>query len=169
MTNIAVGKWISLLYRYGHIYITKELEPYEIGKGQFLFLLTLYHEDGLLQEELASYLNINKSTTARALCKLEKAGYVIRKPKEQDLRSNQIFLTQQAKDFKPTLFSILDRWNNVLCTSMTQEEIEMAFSLLTRMTHNATDYINTVKSRIACKSNNHCNTMEGAKHNGKTK
>ncbi|RYD03588.1 hypothetical protein N752_19465 [Desulforamulus aquiferis] len=34
---------------------------YGIGKGQFLFLIVLYERDGLLQEEIAQCLNIDKA------------------------------------------------------------------------------------------------------------
>ncbi|RYD03587.1 hypothetical protein N752_19460 [Desulforamulus aquiferis] len=65
----------------------------------------------------------------------------MRKPNEKDLRSNHVFLTQLAKDFKPTLFSIIKGWTNILSTGMTEEEVEQAFILLTKLAQNAADYI----------------------------
>lgn len=141
MTDVFWGRWISLLYRYGLIFVAKELEPYNIGKGQFMFLLALYKRDGMLQEEVATLFNIDKGTTARAISKLEKAGYVIRKPNDQDLRSNHVFLTQQGMDFKPRLYAILQRWTDILSTGMTAEETEKALDLLTKMSRNATMHI----------------------------
>lgn len=141
MSSTSLGKWVSLLYRYGQIYIHKELEPYNVGKGQFLFLVTLYKKEGLSQEELAQTLNIDKGTTARAVKKLEKNGYLYRKPKVKNLRSNEIFLTKKAKDFEPQLYSILKKWTDVLSTGMSECEIEKAFNILAKMTENATDYI----------------------------
>jgi len=141
MTNVFWGRWISLLYRYGLMFVTRELEPYNIGKGQFMFLLALYQRDGVLQEEVAALFNIDKGTTARAISKLEKTGYVIRKPNPQDLRSNHVFLTRQAKDFKPRLYAILQRWTDILSSGMTAEEAEKALDLLTKMARNATMHI----------------------------
>jgi DNA-binding MarR family transcriptional regulator len=147
MSNISIGKWISLLYRYGHIYVTKELEPYNIGKGQILFLLALYYKDGLPQEELAGFLNIDKGTTARAIGKLEKSGYVRKKPNQKDLRANQVFLTHQAKELEPHIYTILQDWTDILCAGMTEAEVGKAFSLLTKMAQNATDHIQKDRSR----------------------
>src|SRR5690554_5730985 len=140
------GRLISLLFRYFQIYMANELEPYNIGRGQALFLFALYQKDGLSQEKLACSLNIDKSTTARAINKLEKAGYVIRKKNNEDLRSNQIFLTPQAKQFKPKLYSILQQWTEVLSKDMTREEVNTALNLLTKMFQNAIDYIHQVKN-----------------------
>lgn len=141
MNEVPLGKWISLLYRYGQIYINKELAPYGIGKGQFLFLMVLFKNDGFLQDELAQYLKIDKGTTARAISKLEKNGYVQRVPNPKDLRSNYIYLTRRAEDIKPVICSIINKWTNILSSGMTAEEKEKAFELLTRMAQNATDYI----------------------------
>ena len=70
-----IGKYISQLYRRGGIFITKRMEKYNIGQGQFMFLLELYIEDGRNQEELSKVLKIDKGTTARAIKKLEEEGY----------------------------------------------------------------------------------------------
>lgn len=141
MTTNSLGRWVSLLYRYGQIYVTKQLEPYNIGKGQFLFLLALYHKDGLPQEELAQYLDIDKGTTARAIEKLEQTGYVIRKTSESDRRSNHVLLTQKAIDFKPQLYSILHDWTDVLCEGFSAEEVEQTFTLVERMAENASNFV----------------------------
>lgn len=141
VTTNSLGRWVSLLYRYGQIYVTKQLAPYNIGKGQFLFLLALYHKDGLSQEELAQYLDIDKGTTARAIEKLEQAEYVIRKTTDKDRRLNQVYLTQKAIEFQPQLYSILHEWTDVLCEGFSEEEIEKSFDLLQRMAGNASLHV----------------------------
>ncbi len=138
---LSIGKCISLLYRYSQIYLTKELEPYGIGKGQFLFLFVLYKKDGLSQEELSQILNMDKGTTARAIDKLEKSGYVTKKSYEKDLRINHIFLTEKAKKFEPQLYSILKNWTDILSTGMEKDEVEKTFNSLAKMTENATKHI----------------------------
>jgi DNA-binding MarR family transcriptional regulator len=75
----SIPRWVSLLYRYGQMYIGDQLKHTEIGKGQHIFLNALYNEDGLSQEELSHHLKIDKGTTAKALKKLEGLGYVKRK------------------------------------------------------------------------------------------
>lgn len=145
MLERSLGRWISLLYRHSQIFIAKELEPYAIGKGQFLFLIALYHKDGMRQEELAGLLKIDKGTTARAINKLEKAGYVRREPGRDDLRVNRAFLTRQALDFQPKLAEILQRWSEIISSSMTAEEMEQAFSLLEKMSHNAAEYVQKLR------------------------
>ena len=66
--------WLSILYRYGRSHISKVLEPYNIGSGQYIFLMVLLKNNGISQEELSDYLKIDKATTAKAVRKLEQAG-----------------------------------------------------------------------------------------------
>lgn len=166
MFNANLGKWISLLYRYSQIYIFRELEPYNIGQGQALFLLALYKNDGLSQEELARSIKIDKGTTARAIDKLEKAGYVYRKQNENDMRVNQILLTQKAKDFKPVLFSILDRWTAILSEGMTKRELEETFRVLNRMTENAIEHICKTRKNYTMTAEECAEEKRRCKHDG---
>lgn len=141
MTNESIGRWVSIIHRYGHIYITKKLEPYKIGKGQFLFLLALYRKDGLLQEELSHYLYMDKGTTARAIGKLEQEGYIKRIEDEKDRRANRVYLTDKGKEFQPLLYSIIEDWTIILNEGFSDEETERMFSFLTRMADNAAKYV----------------------------
>ena len=45
--NESIGRWISLLHRYGNVYINEHLKDYHLGAGQYQFLATLYQNEGL--------------------------------------------------------------------------------------------------------------------------
>jgi DNA-binding MarR family transcriptional regulator len=141
MQKNSPGKVISLLFRYGRIYLARQLEPFDLGKGQFWLLFTLYQKDGVTQEELSQLLTLDKSTIARSIARLEKSGYIYKKLNEKDLRSNQIFLTEKAKEIEPQIHSILTNWNKILSADMNEEEIETAHRLLIRLVNNAAKYL----------------------------
>ncbi len=137
----SIGRWISILYRYGQIYVGKRLKPFGIGKGQFMYLMKLFEKDGLTQDELSEKLNMDKGTTARALLKLEEQGYIVRKENKHDRRSNQVFLTEQSKNMKSDLFSVLHDWTEILSQNLSEEERQQVLVLLDRMSNNAAEYI----------------------------
>ncbi len=141
MQNTSPGKLISQLFRYGRIYLAGQLESFDLGKGQFWLLFTLYQKDGITQEELSNLLTLDKSTVARAVTKLERAGYIVKKLNKQDLRANQILLTAKAREIEPQIRSILANWNKILSTDMNEEEIETTHHLLTRLANNAAKYL----------------------------
>jgi DNA-binding MarR family transcriptional regulator len=134
----SVGRHISCIYRNFHIYLHDQLAQYNLGSGQFHFLMMLYNKDGVNQETLAEMLNIDKATSARAIKKLEEQGYVIRKRDENDRRNYNIYLTDKAKKLKPKVKSILLRWTKQILQDLTEEEKEHLFTILEKISQNAT-------------------------------
>ncbi|MEW9123802.1 MAG: MarR family winged helix-turn-helix transcriptional regulator [Thermotaleaceae bacterium] len=135
-----IGKWISILYRQSQSYIAGQIKPYHIGSGQYTFLLALYQKDGISQEELSKLLMMDKGTTARAIAKLEKTGYVVRKMDPHDKRAYNLFITDKARAIKPILCQVLSSWINMLIENLEQEEQECIENILKKMVISAIDY-----------------------------
>ncbi|SDN53152.1 DNA-binding transcriptional regulator, MarR family [Paenibacillus sp. yr247] len=139
-TRNSIPRWISLLYRYGQMYIGEHLKEYDIGRGQHIFLNALYKEDGLSQEELADYLKIDKGTTAKALKKLETKGYIARTVSEKDKRCNEVHLTEKALLIKDDVRKVLTDWRERLTFGLKEEEKQLALTILEKMGHNAAHF-----------------------------
>lgn len=135
--NNSLGRWISLLHRYSHIYIGRQLEGHEVSKGQYVFLNALYKKDGISQEELSEYLKIDKGTTAKMLKELEEFGYVVRQTSESDKRSKKVFLTEKAIEIKPVIRKALESWTNSLWDGFTDEEKALTLKMIERIANNA--------------------------------
>lgn len=131
-----IGKYISQIYRKGRIFIGKDLDKYNIGQGQFMFLLELYVEDGRSQEELAEVLKIDKGTTARAIKKLEENGFVRREKDDKDKRFNRVYLTQKGKEVKNNIFFILNKWDKKMSEQLDEEERQLLTKLLKKVCSN---------------------------------
>ncbi|MHB1376733.1 MAG: MarR family winged helix-turn-helix transcriptional regulator [Candidatus Humimicrobiaceae bacterium] len=138
--NRSINRWISILYRYGQSHIGKQVEQFNIGSGQYVFLLALYKKDGISQEEISGHLKIDKATTAKAIKKLEKEGYVKRDINSEDRRAFKVFLTQKAFDIKPEIHKILRNWADVLSEGFSEDEKKSVSELLGRMAKNAFVY-----------------------------
>lgn len=131
------GRLISCIYRYTQIFIGKELEHYNIGPGQFPFLIALQHREGATQEWLAHLLHVDKATSARAIKKLIKEGYVKREKDAKDKRKYRIFLTEKGKKMEPVLKEISAEWTAVLLSGFTEDEKDKITGLLKKMVENA--------------------------------
>ena len=128
-----VGKYISQLYRRGGAFISKRMVEYNIGQGQFMFLMELYIEDGKNQEDLSKILKIDKGTTARAIKKLEEEGYVRREKDNLDKRANKVFLTEKGMDIKEDIYKILSQWESIISQSLEKEERILMINLLKKV------------------------------------
>lgn len=137
----SIGKYISILYRQAQSYITHQLRPYNIGSGQYIFLLALYEHDGINQEELSKELMIDKATTARALYKLEKSGYVLRETDPEDRRAYHVFITDKARELKPIIYRTVRAWSDLLGADLSEEEKISLGVILKKMVNSAMFYL----------------------------
>ncbi len=134
-----VTRSLSTLHRLGQVHLRDALAPVGIGPGQVVFLVQLFAEDGVTQDQLAKQLHMDKGTTARALRALEDAGYVRRKQDRDNRRCNRVHLTPRAHDCGLRLRNALDSWLGRVTAGFDDEERQTALSLLQRMAANATE------------------------------
>ena len=127
-----LGKHISLLYRQSQIYFNAELKKYRLGSGQYIFLLSLLKNEGINQEQLADIVKIDKTTTARAVAKLEREGYLTRETSLEDKRAYILHSTEKARSIQKVLGEILDRWNDSMLADFTAEDKNTLRRLLDR-------------------------------------
>jgi len=140
----SIGRWVSVLYRYSQCYFDKKLEPFNLGSGQFIFLVVLFEKDKVSQEFLTNLLDIDKATTARAIRKLEENGYVKRSIDPKDKRARIVSITEKAFALKPQLKQISEQWTDILTKGFNREERELVLKLLEQMAENAASTVTEV-------------------------
>lgn len=144
----SIARWISILYRYGQGYIGKNIESYNIGSGQYIFLIALYKKEGISQEQISEYLKVDKATTAKAIKRLEKEGYIRRAIDENDKRAYKIYLTQKALNIKSELYDVIREWENMLSSGLSENEKEIFLKMLKNMAENASNNAQATISAI---------------------
>lgn len=134
--NNHYGKYISMLYRQGSSFLSKKYNKFGIGSGQYMFMIHLYNNDGITQDELSENLLIDKGTTAKAIKKLEEANLVYRVKDEKDRRANRIYLTNTALNIKEEFITILYQWENQLTKGLSEDEVQAGLELLRKISNN---------------------------------
>ncbi|WP_346355635.1 MarR family transcriptional regulator [Azotosporobacter soli] len=137
MNKDRMGKHISLLYRYSQIFFNKEFKRYNLGSGQYMFLIELYKHPGITQEQLSERVRIDKATTAKAIAKLIAEGYVTKETSATDKRAYNLYTTEKAAAIQDELFLLMDGWNQQLLDGFSTAEQETAHQLLEKMCANA--------------------------------
>lgn len=132
----SVGSYISHFYRIGSSFLSKEYEKYDIGFGQYSFLLQLYLKDGISHEELTELVAVDKATTTRAIKKLESNGYVEVILNEHDKRKYNIYLTEKALAIKEEILAVSILWENKLTGSLDENELSALKSILKKVEDN---------------------------------
>lgn len=124
------GQYISAIYRHMQILISAELAPYRIGSGQYIFLMAIAFREPITQKALSESLLIDKTTTAKAIAKLEAEGYVRRKTDPADNRYQLLYLTEEGREVVPKVQQALDRVKGKTRQGISDEEYDVLLRLL---------------------------------------
>ncbi len=128
-----IGRLVSILHRQAQVYINSALKEFDITSAEYAFLLHLYRKDGITQEDLSTYLSIDKSATARAIRSLEKKGFIVRNKDDVDRRCNRVYLSDKAKQYKSEIRQRIWRWSDFLTDEMDEETKNIVISALENM------------------------------------
>ena len=133
------GKFISAIYRHMQVLISAELAPYRIGSGQYIFLMTIASQGRTTQKALSEELLIDKTTTAKAIAKLEAEGYVRRETDPEDNRYHLLQLTEAGKSVIPDVQAALNRVKEKAAKGISDEEYELLLGLLKKVLRNVSE------------------------------
>lgn len=129
----SIGRLVSILYRKSQVFLNNQLKNFNLTTPEMSILLFLYKKEGVTQEELASYLMIDKAAMARTIPVMIEKGYLRREKDLEDKRANRIFLTNKAEEIKETVIGALKQWNYFLTQDIRKEDVEVMYRVLEEM------------------------------------
>lgn len=128
---------ICQISRMAALHMGREMTKLGLGPGQFVFLMELYHEEGLSQDELSRRVNFDKSNTSRALGNLEKYGLIRRERDVQNHRIKKIYLEKKAHDIKKAFTRVQSDWDDAILTGFSGKKKAGIRSILREIIKNA--------------------------------
>lgn len=129
----SVGRLVSILYRKNQVYLNMVLKPLNITAAELPILSYLFEHDGVSQEELSSFLAIDKASTARAVQSLLKKGFLRKERNPADRRANRVFLTEFAINQKSKIRKLLRQWSSYLTEGIDEQSVNIMFTVLEDM------------------------------------
>jgi DNA-binding MarR family transcriptional regulator len=118
------------------MYFARRLAEFGLGAGQYPLLSLLFAKEGLNQEEMASYLRVDKAAVTKAMRRLVEEGYVDRRGDELDARMRRAWLTAKAKRARARILAIEEDWQALLVGGFSEAEAEALGELLERAEKN---------------------------------
>ena len=115
-------------------------EEHPVGqKSGRLLLMELARKDGRTQLDLVHATHLKAPTISVALQKLEKEGYVSRRPDEYDLRATRVFLTEKGRELDNKIRKRIHEEETEAMKNHTDSECETLMRLLTKIKNNLTE------------------------------
>lgn len=139
MKNVEDMSVFMLLFHLMHLseyQAVKRMEDLDLKPSQAGILFVLKSEGSLSQRQLAEKIGITPPSMTVALRKLEKCGYVCRKPDENDQRIVRIQLADKGGECIEDLRQIIEDMEDILHKGMSQEERLLFRRLLLQMQEN---------------------------------
>jgi DNA-binding MarR family transcriptional regulator len=112
------------------------LEEIGLYRGQPPVLRFLHQQDGLTQTDLATRLQLAPATVTKMIQRMEKTGFVQRRPDPGDQRVSRVYLTEAGRAIKTKLDRILQIMEADAFAGFTPDERVMLRRLLHQMRKN---------------------------------
>ncbi|QDP41164.1 MarR family winged helix-turn-helix transcriptional regulator [Radiobacillus deserti] len=113
-----------------------EFKEYALTKGQYLYIVRICENPGIIQEKLAEMIKVDRTTTARAIKKLEINGFIEKKEDEHNKKIKKIFPTEKGKEVYPLIIRENDYSNNIALEGFSEKEVETISNLLKKVRMN---------------------------------
>ncbi|WP_409296492.1 MarR family winged helix-turn-helix transcriptional regulator [Peribacillus sp. SCS-26] len=113
-----------------------EFKEYNLTKGQYLYLVRICENPGIIQEKLAELIKVDRTTASRAIKKLEANGFVEKRRDESNQKINKLFPTEKGKSVYPFIKRENDHSNSIALAGFTDEEMENLFHSMQKIRSN---------------------------------
>jgi DNA-binding MarR family transcriptional regulator len=113
-----------------------EFKDYDLTKGQYLYLVRICENPGIIQEKVAEMIKVDRTTAARAIKKLEMNGFIEKKDDPQNKKIKKLYPTDKGKDVYPFIKRENQYSNSVALEGLSEKEVETIFNLLQRVRKN---------------------------------
>jgi MarR family transcriptional regulator, organic hydroperoxide resistance regulator len=109
------------------------LDELGLYRGQPSMLRALWEADGVTHSSLAGQLNKSPATITKTVKRMEKAGFVERKPDPRDERLSRVYLTAAGRDVQAAVEQVWQDFEMQAFAGFSPEEMATLRGLLGRV------------------------------------
>ncbi|POR28719.1 MarR family winged helix-turn-helix transcriptional regulator [Paenibacillus polymyxa] len=113
-----------------------EFKEYDLTKGQYLYLVRICENPGIIQEKLAEMIKVDRTTASRVIKKLVINGFIEKKEDNHNQKIKKLYPTDKGNNVYPFIKRENDYSNNVALEGFSEREVETIFNLLQRVREN---------------------------------
>jgi DNA-binding MarR family transcriptional regulator len=129
----SLGYQVNHLARLFEQQLRLRIEGHGVVPGQFAQILALYEEEPLTQRELCDRVQIEQSTMAYTLQRMERDGLIQRVADREDGRRMQITLTARARALRHALLDAAQQVNSLATADMDEGQTAALMSSIETM------------------------------------
>jgi MarR family transcriptional regulator, organic hydroperoxide resistance regulator len=104
-------------------YYEERLAPFKLTPAQYLILSVLLRQNGIGVSEIGERVTFDVATLTGIIDRMEKNGFVKRRPNLNDRRSVLVFLTPKAREIGPRIVEFANELDETLQKCSKPEEM----------------------------------------------
>nr|WP_277895100.1 MarR family transcriptional regulator [Enterococcus lactis] len=122
-----------------------EFKEVDLTRGQYLYLVRICENPGIIQEKLAEMIKVDRTTTARAIKKLESNGMIERLEDKENKKIKKLYPTKKGAEIYPFIIRENNYSNAAALNGLSEEEAKQLEYLLRKVCKNVSEDWNFVK------------------------
>ena len=133
--QLRIGFLVHDVSRMRRTLFDQAMKPLGITRAQWWVLANLsrHEEEGLIQSDLARFLEVGKVTIGGIVDRLEESGHVMRKSLSEDRRVRRVFMTDRGHEVLEQMAVVGQTLNNQILKSLAPADIHVAEEVLHTM------------------------------------
>lgn len=145
--KIHFGSYYGAFYRRTQFFMREIFKQIGLTFVDGIVLNFAYDKPGVIQDEIAAGLVVDKAMVTRSLKVLEKKGLLVRESDSSNQRVKRVFTTEAAKPFKDYFDQSMIYWNKVMLQDLERAEQDLVINAMKIMRDRAvfTDVKETCK------------------------
>lgn len=133
------GYLLAQVCKAHHFGARRLLDEIGLYRGQQFVLCALWKEEGITHSELAERLQVHPATVTNAIKRMERAGFVERRPDPEDQRVSRVYLTEAGREIQDAVERTWGELEKRTLQGFSADERDMLRGFLQRLHENLTD------------------------------
>ncbi|MCD4840081.1 MarR family winged helix-turn-helix transcriptional regulator [Neobacillus sedimentimangrovi] len=113
-----------------------EFKEFALTKGQYLYLVRICENPGIILEKLTEMIKVDRTTASRAIKKLEMNGFIEKRADPHNKKIKKLYPTEKGERVYSFIRRENDYSNAVALNGLSETEVEILFNLLQRVRKN---------------------------------
>lgn len=123
-----------------------EFKDLKLNRGQYLYLTRIYEDPGIISDRLASALNVDRTTTARGVKKLEVAGLIYKETDKNNKKIKHLYVTSIGNKLAQEIEKENIYSNKLMTAGLSKDEQKQLQKYLKIIERNANENWSFVKN-----------------------
>lgn len=113
-----------------------EFKDINLSKGQFVYLVRICENPGIIQEQLVEMLKIDRATASRAIKNMEYNGIITKRTDKENKKNKLLYATEKGQELYSFIIRENEHSNSVALEGLTETEITTLVELLNKVKNN---------------------------------